>query len=562
MLHQPLGYDPEEAPHTLILEYKMKPHTRGVHHGEDHCPVLDIHVIVEPVVTARSSIMCSDEELIKANQGRQTSFTFSASSRFERQQVVLRSDDLTLFKHAGEDTLNFAILTYDLTVHQSGNALSVVATYPFSSVAMAMSLLDANGSIIQLERSAGLEGDNPRGVSHVYDKTTFVEVPSIDKGEYTLEVVLPRALFLASAHEPTCIGFDLAVEYVTRSHAPQDADKYEILSVRPLELNQISPNEDTIIELDFDKDVVLDDLVHGLADRFYVCQLVYNGDSSNKIHPKTVELAGSHTLRLEFAFGSASIPSGSPCYHLACSTQSTKGHEYIRPMQEQTSYCFDTTGEHDPLAHCNPLAHPKLHKDGSCICSSPYKGHDCEECIDGYIQQKSEVPYGRGKTKSHTMCVLDHDHVTEAACNGHGRPKTHRVSHISEVECDCDQGFGGKYCDYCLDPAFAYPACEASQSSLMYDSDATHAFLSRRRYEESGYTMAVERYFEDDSLEPTIFNEECAWVDFPDDLERVEHMGQFEHGEFHIADTYVVNHKQDNVMRLKPASPGTLKVLL
>ena len=45
------------------------------------------------------------------------------------------------------------------------------------------------------------------------------------------------------------------------------------------------------------------------------------------------------------------------------------------------------------------------------------------------------------------------------------------------------------------------------------------------------------------SLEPTFFNKECGWVDFPDNLDRTEFMKEFGSGEFHSADTYVVNHK-------------------
>jgi hypothetical protein len=55
---------------------------------------------------------------------------------------VVRSDDTKLFKHDDEDVTNFATLRYKLSVGRSGNALSVVATYPFSTVLMSMSLLD------------------------------------------------------------------------------------------------------------------------------------------------------------------------------------------------------------------------------------------------------------------------------------------------------------------------------------------------------------------------------------------------------------------------------------
>jgi hypothetical protein len=39
-------------------------------------------------------------------------------------------------------------------------------------------------------------------------------------------------------------------------------------------------------------------------------------------------------------------------------------------------------------------------------------------------------------------------------------------------------------------------------------------------------------------------------------------MRQFRSGEFHIADVYTVNHKQDNIMRMVPKSQGVIKVLV
>lgn len=68
----------------------------------------------------------------------------------------------------------------------------------------------------------------------------------------------------------------------------------------------------------------------------------------------------------------------------------------------------------------------------------------------------------------------------------------------------------------------------------------------------NGFSNNAERYFSKDSLEPSYFNEECGWVDFPDDLGRIEFTKEFRSNEFHFADIYVVNHKQDNIIKFKP----------
>ena len=324
--------------------------------------MLDIRLVVEPLLTARAALQCSETELTRAAEERQSNWEFDTSTRFISQHVVVRSDDARLFGHGEEVTTNFAILTYRLAVRSPGNALSVVATYPFSSMAMSMSLTDEQtGDVIQLERTSSLEGEGPapRALSTAHDMATFAEVPELDAGQYRLEIALQRSLFLPTHQYPTCLSFDLVVEYVVRSHGRSAGDgMYEVLSVRPLTLEQLQATDEKVIEVDFDKEIVLDDMVHGLADRYYVCQLVNKGDSANIIHPHSVREETRSSLRLDFDFSKARIPTTSRCYSLKCSTKETKGTEVIRPMQEETSYCFEsnTELEHDVLAHCNPLA--------------------------------------------------------------------------------------------------------------------------------------------------------------------------------------------------------------
>jgi hypothetical protein len=152
--------------------------------------------------------------------------------------------------------------------------------------------------------------------------------------------------------------------------------------------------------------------------------------------------------------------------------------------------------------------------------------------------------------------------MADTMCNGHGRPKNSRSS-VEQIECDCDKGFGGIYCDYCSNPEYAYPNCEdGGISSSIYDPEVVHEFLGRRKYNEHGYSTVAQQYFSQDALEPTIFNEECGWADFPDDLDRIEFSREFGAGEFHFADLYVVNHKQDNIIKFKPRSTGTFKFLV
>ena len=96
----------------------------------------------------------------------------------------------------------------------------------------------------------------------------------------------------------------------------------------------------------------------------------------------------------------------------------------------------------------------------------------------------------------------------------------------------------------------------------MYDSEAAHAYLQRKTYDMNGYSTAANKYFAKGELEPSVFNEQCGWVDFPDDLDRTEYQREFKNGEFHFADKYVVNHKQDNIIKFVPRQPGVFKILV
>lgn len=276
------------------------------------------------------------------------------------------------------------------------------------------------------------------------------------------------------------------------------------------------------------------------------------------IHPVTATQEEGSTLRLYFNFThEAHIPHDGRCYSLKCSTKKSKGTELIRQPQDP-EFCFESEEDHAKKAAqvCNPHAMPYLNDDGSCVCADPYTGHDCQTCQEGF-KAAEEVKDG------HVECVIDEEHMSKAVCNSHGRPQSGSTfNHIEQVKCECDKGYGGQYCDFCSDAEYAFPDCSPETSSIIYNTEMQHSFLSRQRYDEHGYSTVAERYFPEDALEPSIFNEECGWVDYPDSFDRTELMREFSSGDFHIADTYVVNHKQDNVVKFKPRTQGHLKILL
>jgi hypothetical protein len=165
-------------------------------------------------------------------------------------------------------------------------------------------------------------------------------------------------------------------------------------------------------------------------------------------------------------------------------------------------------------------------------------------------------------TKPHTVCAIDTGRIDRNTCNNHGNPVNSYVQSFKEVQCRCDEQYTGKYCDYCKNSKLAYPDCKEGTSAAIYDPKLIHDFLNRKHYDMNGYSTKADRYFPAGSLEPRVFNEECGWVDLPDDLDRIEYGQEFRSSEFHIADVYTVNHKQDNIIKFKPTMDGIIKVMI
>jgi len=385
MVRRPEGQDPAQAPYRLELEYRHEGLARERHEKDTFCPVVDIRLIVEPFITAASALRCPPDQPLKPYRSSEEPWAFSGMTRAVTEKVTLHSDDKTMYQRDGGSTRNFAILRYPIAIRSAGNALTVLATYPFSTVQMSMRLLDdRTGGTVALHRTSSLEGErhSSQVISDANDVATFIEEPRIDAGMYTLEIAIPRGAFLPTKEHATCLAFDLVVEYVSRTYG-QNAEHdgmYEVLAVRPLSDRKLWKADAKVIDLDFDREFELDDLVGSLADRRYICALVNTADASNIIHPATASKEAETTLRLHFNFAAdAHVPTDHRCYSLQCSTIKSKGAEYIRQAQGLYEFCFESEEAHEKRAsaRCNPHAMPHMNPDGSCVCADPYTGSDC-----------------------------------------------------------------------------------------------------------------------------------------------------------------------------------------
>lgn len=186
------------------------------------------------------------------------------------------------------------MLKYKIQVTQPGNALSIIATYPFSEMQMSLLLTDdSTGSVIAREKSGPIEDAIQLSKNRI-DMASYIEEDSIDEGTYTLEIEVPRAYFLLTKEFETCLGFDLTIEYVRRKgHSVQQAysqadnanSPFDVVSVRPPELDKLWLNDERTIYVVFDRPVTMDDISTGRASTHQICQLVSENDQSNLLSP-------------------------------------------------------------------------------------------------------------------------------------------------------------------------------------------------------------------------------------------------------------------------------------
>ena len=107
---------------------------------------------------------------------------------------------------------------------------------------------------------------------------SVIEMPSIDKGEYELEVYIHKFLFLESQKQKSCLNFDMMVEYIVKSEY-SGSSMYEVIGIIPTELKDLHAYQDAFhttkgkIEVRFNKQVDVDELMKFQNDDQNICVL-------------------------------------------------------------------------------------------------------------------------------------------------------------------------------------------------------------------------------------------------------------------------------------------------
>jgi len=116
------------------------------------------------------------------------------------------------------------------------------------------------------------------------DLISFIEIDSIDEGEYTLEIGVPLGYFVHSSKFDTCLEFDLIIEYISRRKLADDYNSDEeipiqILAVSPLGVKRLTLADQLSIQLIFDKHVDSRRIASGQSELNRVCTLQYGFDT-------------------------------------------------------------------------------------------------------------------------------------------------------------------------------------------------------------------------------------------------------------------------------------------
>ena len=287
---------------------------------------------------------------------------------------------------------------------------------------------------------------------------------------------------------PTCLSMDFMMEFMPRD-ANVNEESMFVQSDGPVQvLGVYPPSQDSMIlarplqiNIKLDRHVDFRSIAQRTSEMAHMCQLQNDGDLSKYFAPKRYQYEGDNIFLL-FSFAEDEqmlkdiyhkVPSNRKqaalCWSLQCQSEPhEEGGLYFSFLGMQYKYCFGDGLENESVyleekKKCNPLSKYKLADDGSCICTPPYKGPTCEDCISGYVPQQREIRSWGSKTASHTVCVAD-SASDEVMCNNFGR-----YNSITK-QCDCQSGYAGQFCDVCDHPSYEYPDCTGEFDADMMDS--------------------------------------------------------------------------------------------
>jgi hypothetical protein len=276
-----------------------------------------------------------------------------------------------------------------------------------------------------------------------------VENLKLETGVYTLmlrQAVAANHLVQMFSDADLCFPFAFAVEFEPESANEKPEESFntnKLVSVMPSGKSGINPSKGLAIT------VTWEEAVHKGKDGSFVKAFYLESDKRAKIHPSSVRQEKSKPQRLELTFKSGQLSLGT-CFTLHL-TPKDFDLEESEPQPEfdfpgDLKYCTGTCS-------CNPHAEARCNEDMECVCSAPYTGVTCEECISGY---SFETETG--------LCVKDEcascpGHCVNGKCESVSKCECGEYGSCSKGKCKCKNGYTGEHCDTCEDEELVFPAC-------------------------------------------------------------------------------------------------------
>ncbi|CDW81429.1 laminin subunit alpha-like [Stylonychia lemnae] len=550
LLYMPLDETDKSKPFYLEFEFEFV----KVDQATDKCHMLEIYMLIQPIQNVQNLLVCSSEDIEASRQSKKLSYRLDYESQFITEKFILASNMLdTRNQNIKQSTDEFITIVYDLSVTRGGNALSAIASYSFEELAVELSLTDKKTSnVIAIETFGSLEDIDTqiKDMTPTNDMVSYVEIPNLEAGDYTLQIMIQKGLFLKkSVNDIACIGFDFTLEYVARSgsSASDENAELEVVSVMPLkqQIKRLLERRKFKVQVKFNRDVDINNLEASeteLSKTFFLQNL---RNSSDRLASQSLMQADKDGFVMYFDFSvvfKRNITEET-CYSLMIDSR------LFKLPNIETKYCLVPYKERE--VKCNPNAMARL-EGGKCQCSYPYKGAECEECDSGFIVEQDFL--------KHSLCVIDLKQCSPAICNNHGDCiQIGKEKKLTDYQCRCEEKYDGKYCNKCKDTNYAYPDCHTMLAEGMNSQDQSN-HLQRRKYRQDGYQKDKQDYSFSEIAEG-IHKEQCPVSNYPRNLNRIEFLGEFG-GDMHLADFYSVNHDKDNVIQLTPKKPGVLKVLI
>ena len=155
----PSHLNPHNSPYTLEIEYEYEKSVNDFF----WCFLFVVFLFLQHFNKVQNYLKCTKEEHASSKKMKQFSWEFGSKTQFFSESFTLTSamleQDSDLVSQRSE---NFIILSYQIKVAESGNALSIITSYSFAQTMLSLSLINKKtGNIVAIEKLASLEDIQP-----------------------------------------------------------------------------------------------------------------------------------------------------------------------------------------------------------------------------------------------------------------------------------------------------------------------------------------------------------------------------------------------------------------